>query len=90
MMVYEAIDREPPGSEDDPVLKLADALIALGVKPDGYCWCATHLQAGLGHTGECLQALKALQLVHRDARTSKFARLPPARSYKEDPTHEPI
>lgn len=39
---------------------LITALCALGVKPDGYCFCLTEKQAKDGHTGECREARAAL------------------------------
>lgn len=35
---------------------LLSALQALGVKPDGYCFCLNEVQVAQGHTGECRDA----------------------------------
>lgn len=40
--------------------QVREALEALGSKPDGYCFCVERSQVEAGHTGECLQAQKAL------------------------------
>lgn len=39
---------------------LRAALEGLGAKPDGYCFCLDQAQINDGHTGECLEAKKAL------------------------------
>lgn len=39
---------------------LLEALQALGSKPDGYCFCINAAQVAAGHTGECLDAQKAI------------------------------
>jgi hypothetical protein len=40
--------------------ELLEALQALGSKPDGYCFCINAAQVDAGHTGECLDAQKAI------------------------------
>ena len=39
---------------------LVAALVALGAKPDGYCFCINQEQIEAGHTGECKDARQAL------------------------------
>ena len=39
---------------------LLESLQALGVKPDGYCFCLNQEQIYAGHTGECIMAQRAI------------------------------
>ena len=45
---------------DATICGMKEALEALGCKPNGYCFCVERAQVEAGHTGECLEAQKAL------------------------------
>jgi hypothetical protein len=40
---------------------LLAALQAIGVKPDGFCFCISTVQIASGHTGECRDACAAIR-----------------------------
>ena len=58
--------RQQLGAKDATICGLREAqraLEALGSKPDGYCFCVERAQVEAGHTGECLQAQRAISSI---------------------------